>query len=200
MQFVKFTQSILVAGVLVAGIAGAQTYPAKPVRIVTSAAGGGGDLITRIIAQSISGSLGQQVIVDNRGGLLSVENVAKAAPDGYTLLSMPNNFWFLPFMQTVSYDPVKDFLPIAMTVTSPNVLIVHPSLPARSVRELIAFARARPGQLNVGAGSTGSSSHLAAELFRTMAEIKVTHVPFKGAAASLNSIMSGDVHFGMSNM
>jgi tripartite-type tricarboxylate transporter receptor subunit TctC len=182
-----------------AGTACAQDFPSKPVRMVTSAAGGGGDVITRLIAQAISAPLGQQVIVDNRGGLIASETVAKAAPDGYTLLSQPNSFWLLPYMQNVSYDPVKDFVPISLTVTSPNVIVVHPSLPVKSVKELIAFAKARPGQLNFAAGSTGSSSHLAAELFKMMAGINIVHIPYRGAGPALNDTLGGQVSLLFSN-
>src|SRR4051812_21176066 len=108
--------AITAAIAAMAGTAFAQEFPSKPVRMVTSAAGGGGDVITRLIAQAISVPLGQQVIVDNRGGVIASETVAKAAPDGYTLLSQPNSFWLLPYMQNVSYDPVKDFVPISLTV------------------------------------------------------------------------------------
>ena len=182
-----------------AGTAFAQDFPSKPVRMVTSAPGGGGDVIARLIAQAISGSLGQQVIVDNRGGVISSETVAKAPPDGYTLLSQPNSFWLLPFMQKVSYDPVRDFLPVSLTVTSPNVIVVHPSLPVKSVKELIAFAKARPGQLNFAAGSTGSSSHLAAELFKMMAGINIVYIPYRGAGPALNDTLGGQVSLLFSN-
>lgn len=178
---------------LCAAAACAQNFPTKPVRIVTSAVGGGGDVITRLIAQAVSASLGQQMIVDNRGGVISSETVAKAVPDGYTLLSQPNSFWLLPFMQNVSYDPVKDFVPVALTVNSPNLIVVHPSLPVKSVKELIAFAKAHPGQLNFAAGSNGSSSHLAAELFKRMAAIDIVHISYRGAGPALNDTLGGQV-------
>ena len=197
----QFVVSMSLVGVMGfgAGTAFAQDFPSKPVRMVTSAAGGGGDVITRLIAQAISGSLGQQVIVDNRGGVISSETVAKAPPDGYTLLSQPNSFWLLPFMQKVSYDPVRDFLPVSLTVTSPNVIVVHPSLPVKSVKEFIAFAKARPGQLNFAAGSTGSSSHLAAELFKMMAGINIVYIPYRCAGPALNDTLGGQVSLLFSN-
>ena len=197
----QFVVSMSLVGVMGfgAGAAFAQDFPSKPVRMVTSAPGGGGDVIARLIAQAISGSLGQQVIVDNRGGVISSETVAKAPPDGYTLLSQPNSFWLLPFMQNVSYDPVRDFLPVSLTVTSPNVIVVHPSLPVKSVKELIAFAKARPGQLNFAAGSTGSSSHLAAELFKMMAGINIVYIPYRGAGPALNDTLGGQVSLLFSN-
>jgi tripartite-type tricarboxylate transporter receptor subunit TctC len=147
----------------------------------------------------LSGALGQQVIVDNRGGVISSETVAHAAPDGYTLLSQPNSFWLLPFMQNVSYDPIKDFVPISLTVTSPNLIAVHPSLPVHNVKELIAFAKARPGKLDFAAGSTGSSSHLAAELFKRMAAIDIVHIPYRGAGPALNDVLGGQVSLLFSN-
>ena len=182
-----------------AGAACAQDFPSKPIRMVTSAAGGGGDVVTRIIAQSISGAIGQQVIVDNRGGVISAETVARAAPDGYTLLSQPNNFWLLPFIQKVSYDPIRDYVPITLSVTAPNVIVVHPSLPVKSVKELIAFAKANPGQLNFAAGSTGSSSHLSGELFKMMAGINIVHISYRGAAQSLNDTLGGQISLLFSN-
>ena len=120
----------------VAGTAGGQTWPVKPVRIVVTGVGSGGDFAARLIAQGISGSLGQQVIVDNRGsGNLPAEVVSRAAPDGYTLCLSAAPLWITPFLQKTSYDPVKDFSPVTLAVTSPNILVVHPSLPAKSVRE-----------------------------------------------------------------
>jgi tripartite-type tricarboxylate transporter receptor subunit TctC len=181
------------------GPASAQEYPMKPVRLVTSAAGGGGDILTRLLAQALTGPMGQSMIVDNRGGILAFEAVAKAAPDGYTLLSSPNNFWLLPFMQNVSYDPIRDFVPITLYVRSPNVIVVHPSLPVKSIKELVALAKAKPGQLNFAAGSTGSSSHLAAELFKITAGANIVHIAYKGAAAALNDTIAGNVFLLFSN-
>ena len=128
----------------------AQDYPAKPVRIVTSAAGGGNDFMARLIGGAMSGPLGQQVVVDNRGGssVIPGELVSKAAPDGYTILFASSSLWLAPLLQKVSYDPVRDLAPITLIDRAPNILVVHPSLPVRSVKELIALARARPGELN----------------------------------------------------
>ena len=193
--------SLLVAVMAISGGSplSAQDYPSKPVRMVTSAAGGGGDILTRLLAQAIAGSLGQPTIVDNRGGILAFEAVAKAAPDGHTLLSSPNNFWLLPFMQNVAYDPIRDFLPITLYVRSPNVIVVHPSLPVKSIKELVALAKAQPGQLNFAAGSTGSSSHLAAELFKITAGVNIVHIAYKGAAVALNDTLGGHVFLLFSN-
>ncbi len=193
---IRFSVSTFFVGltVLGAGMVSAQDYPNKPVRIITSAVGGGGDFVARLIAQAISGPLGQQVIVDNRGGIISIETVAKAAPDGYTLLSLSNNFWLLPFMQNVSYDPVKDFLPITLTVSAPNVVVVHSSLPVKSVKALIDLAKAKPGELNYAGTAVGSAPHLAAELFKYMAGVNIVRIPYKGAGPAISDLISGQVH------
>ncbi|MBI3043737.1 MAG: tripartite tricarboxylate transporter substrate binding protein [Betaproteobacteria bacterium] len=152
------------------GGACAQSFPTKPVRLVTAAPGGGNDFTARLIAPGLSARLGQQVLVDNRpSGVIPGDVVSRAQPDGYTLLVTTGILWILPFMQKVPFDPVKDFLPITIAVTNPNVLVVHPSLPVKSVKELIALAKAKPGELDYASGATGSSSHLAAELFKALA-------------------------------
>ncbi len=181
----------------VVSAAAAQDYPVKPIRIVTTQPGSGFDLTTRLIAEALSAALGQQVIVDNRGGaggLIAREIVAKAAPDGYTLLSYGPAFWLIQYMRkNVPYDALKDFAPITWTVSAPNVLVVHPSLPVKSVKELIALARARPGELNYGGGNTGSSAHLAAELFKHQAGVNILHVPYKGTGQSIAALAAGEV-------
>ena len=197
-------QRWMVAG-LIAGLAAwhahAQDYPVKPVRFVTSSPGGAGDFVSRVIGQAISGPLGQQVIVDNRGaGILGMELVARAPADGYTWLVTSNVFWLLPFMQKVSYDAVRDFTPAALTVTSSNIVVTHPSLPVKDIRGLIALAKSRPGQLNFAGGSTGSASHLAGELFKLMAGVDITYVPYKGAGPALNDAIGGQVHILFSNL
>jgi tripartite-type tricarboxylate transporter receptor subunit TctC len=172
-----------------------QTYPQKPVRIVTSGVGGAGDVASRIIAHGITPSLGQQVIVDNRAsGTIPVETVVRAPADGYTLLLYGSTVWLGPFLRAnVPYDPLKDLAPLTLAVTSPNVLIVHPSLPARSVKELIALARAKPGAVNYAATGIGSSPHLAGELFKAMAKVDLTRISYKGAGAALTEVMAGQV-------
>src|SRR3990170_1805340 len=171
----------LVGVVLDAGVVSGQDYPNKPIRIVTSSVGGGTDFVARQIAQGISGPLGQQVIVDNRpSGVIPGETVAKAAPDGYTLLAAGGILWMGPLIQKTPYDAVRDFSPISLTARSPNVLVVHPSLPVKSVKELIALARARPGDLNYGSAGQGGSSHLAAELFKSMAGVNIVRIAYKG--------------------
>ena len=172
----------------------AQNYPSKPVRIVTAAAGGSPDFVSRMIAQGISGPLGQQVIVDNRSsGIIPAEIVARAPPDGYTLLVTSNVLWIVTLMQKTPYDPVKDFSPISLTNQAPAVLVVHPSVPAKSVRELIALARSRPGELNYSSSTNGTASHLAGELFKAMAGVDVVRIAYKGAGLAINDLISGQV-------
>lgn len=176
-----------------AGTAASQSFPTKPIRLVTSQAGGLNDLTARVIAQALSGTLGKQVIVDNRG-IVAIDIVAKAAPDGYTVLCFANNFWLLPFLQRkVTFDPIRDFVPLTLAVTAPNVLAVHSSVPASSIKELIAIARQRPGALNYGAGATGGTPHLAAELFKTMAEVNIVHVAYKGTGPALTALLGGEI-------
>jgi tripartite-type tricarboxylate transporter receptor subunit TctC len=184
------------AGVAIpgAGAVSAQNYPTKPVRIVTAAAGGSPDFVSRVIAQGISGPLGQQVIVDNRSsGIIPAEIVARAPPDGHTLLVTSNVLWIVTLMQKASYDPVQDFSPIAMTNMAPAVLVVHPSVPAKSVKELIALAKARPGELNYSSSTNGTASHLAGELFKAMAGVNMVRIAYKGAGLAINDLISGQV-------
>jgi len=178
----------------------AQSYPARPIRLVTSASGGAGDFVSRTIGQAVSPSLGQAVVVDNRGALPGIEAVARARPDGYTLLLTSNIFWLLPLLQKVSFDPLRDFTHVALTVTTPNVIVVHPSLPAKSVKELVALARSRPGELNFAGGSTGTASHLAGEMFKILAQVNMVFVPHKGAGPALNDAIAGHVQVLFSNL
>ena len=187
--------ALLVAG---SGAVHAQTaFPVKPIRIVTAAVGGASDFTARLLAQGLGSSFRQQVIVDNRGGangIIAAQIVAKSPPDGYTLLLFTSPFWILPLLQeNVPYDPVKDFAPISMTDSSPSVLVVHPSLPVKSVRELIALAKARPGELNYSRASAGGPSHLSAELFKSMAGVNFVPVPYKGGGPALLALLGGEV-------
>jgi tripartite-type tricarboxylate transporter receptor subunit TctC len=168
-------------------------FPTKPIRIVTSAAGGGNDFMARLIAQGISGPLGEPVIVDNRTSTVTGEIVSKASPDGYTLIVSGNALWISPFLQKASYDPGRDFAPITLLGRSPVLLVVHPSVPASSVQELIALAKAKPGVLNYAAAATGTPSHLAAELFKAMAGVNIVYIPYKGVAQAVNDLISGRV-------
>ena len=177
---------------LCAGAACAQTYPAKPVRIVTAPAGGGNDFSARLVARGIGGPLGQQVIVDNRPTILGPEIVSKAAPDGYTLLLTGSSHWIGPLVDKVSYDPIRDFAAISLVDRTPVLLVVHPSLPVKNVKQLIALARAKPGQLNVSSGATGTSNYLGAVLFNHLAKVDTVRIPYKGAAPALTAVMSGE--------
>jgi tripartite-type tricarboxylate transporter receptor subunit TctC len=180
--------------VLGAGLACGQNYPNKPIRIVTSEPGGGSDFTARVIAQGLTVSLGQQVIVDNRAGTITAAQImAKAAADGYTLLSYNNSLWTLPLLQKMFYDPVRDFSPIILATRSPNILVVHPSVPVNSVRELIAFSKASPGKLNYASGTVGSSNHLAAELFKALAGVNIARIAYKGSGFAVSDLIGGQV-------
>jgi len=180
------------------GITGAiaQGYPAKPVRIIAGFAGGS-DLMARMVAQQLTPALGQQVYVEPRlgaAGNIGFEAAARSAPDGYTLLMGAVPLLSNPFVyRKVGFDPMRDFVPIAMVSTIPNGLVVHPSVPAKSLRELVQLARAHPGRIAYGSGGVGSANHLAFELLQGSAKIKFTHVPYKSASFGLVGAMSGDV-------
>jgi len=176
-----------------------QPYPNKPIRfLVGFAPGGGSDILARALATPLSETLGQPVTVDNRagaGGMIAAELTAKAPADGYTLLlGSAAAFAINPNLMTrLSYDPVKDFTPVGTFATFFSVVCVNPSLPVRSIKELIALAKARPGEINFGTAGTGSQSHLAIEQFLQMAGIKMTHVPYKGGPMAMTALLSGDV-------
>jgi tripartite-type tricarboxylate transporter receptor subunit TctC len=186
--------AIISLGLALPATASAQGFPVKPIRIVTSGLGGGNDFKARLIAQGLTANVGQQVIVDNRPNVIPNEIVAKSAPDGYTVLLNGNPMWTQPLLEKTSYDPVKDFAPITLVSTEPSVLVVHPSLPVKSVKDLIALARARPGDLNYGSVGVGSSLHLAAELFKSMARVKIEHISYKGVGQVMLDQLSGQVH------
>jgi tripartite-type tricarboxylate transporter receptor subunit TctC len=194
-SFGSAVRNTLVAlAALGAGAVHGQSYPVKPVRIVTVAPGGTPDLISRLISQGIAGNLGQPVIVDNRTGFIGIELVSRAVPDGYTLAVNGQNLWILPLLQEkIPYDPVRDFSPISLVTRAPNVLVVHPSLPAKSVEELIALAKSRPGELNCGTGGPGSSNHLSFELFKAMTGVNMVLVNYKGMGPSITGLLGGEV-------
>lgn len=192
----------VMCAVLVAASAGtglAQTsYPTRPVRmVVPSSAGGGADIIARIITPRLSERLGQQVIVDNRPGagtMIGGEVVAKSPPDGYTLLLGISTLATNPVVyKRVLYDAQRDFAPITLAISAPNILVVHPSVPVKTVKELIAFARARPGALNFASAGSGTNPHLSMELFLGMAKLKMVHIPYKGSAPAIIDMLAGHV-------
>jgi tripartite-type tricarboxylate transporter receptor subunit TctC len=175
----------------------AQSYPAGPVRIVVPfPAGGGVDTTGRLIGQRLADALGRPFVIDNRpgaNGMIGSEIVAKAPKDGYTLMVNGANFVTTPSLYNkVTYDPIKDYEPISLLSVAPNVLVVHPSLPAKSVKELVALAKARPGQVNFAGSGSGSTPHLAAELFNTLANVKMVHVPYRGTGPAIVGLMSGE--------
>jgi tripartite-type tricarboxylate transporter receptor subunit TctC len=178
----------------VAAMASAQVYPTKPVRIITAAAGGGSDFATRLIATPLGTALGQQVIVDNRG-LLASDIAARAPADGYTLLLSGQTLWLLPFMRENVASSAADFAPITVATETANLLVVHPSLPAKSTKELMALARARPGQLNYATSGVGNSVHLAGELFKSLARVDVVRVNYKAASQALTDLVAGQTQF-----
>jgi tripartite-type tricarboxylate transporter receptor subunit TctC len=170
-----------------------QPYPAKMIRIVTAAPGSNNDWGARLVGEAISPALGQRVIVENRGGL-AVDVVAKSAPDGYTLLFYGPAAWTQHLFRDTSVDPIRDLAPITMAMVSPVVLVVHPSLPVKSVKELIALARSRPGDLNYASGTLGATPFLAGELFKYMANVNIVRIAYKGTGPSMIGVMSGEAH------
>ena len=189
-------KTVTAAGVLtlcLACVVCAQEYPVKPIRVITSPIGGGNDFPARLIALAVAGPLGQQIVVDNRPTALIAEIVAKSPPDGYTLLLTGSAHWLGPLFDKVNYDPVRDFAALTLVDRSPTVLVVHPSLPAKNVRDLIVIAKARPSELNVAVGGTGSSNYVAAILFGHMAGVNMTRIPYKGNAPAITALLSGEV-------
>ncbi len=173
----------------------AQDFPSKTVRIVASEAGGGGDFIARLLAVGLTSAFGQQVIVENRGGgVVAGDVVARAAPDGYTLLLYGNTLWLLPLMRKqVPYDPQRDFVPVTLAGRAGNMLVINPSLPVKSVKDLVALARARPGQINFSTAAPGTINHLAGELFNSMANVNIVRISYRGSPSALNAVLSGEV-------
>ncbi len=195
--------ALLAVGV---GTALAQAYPSRPIRIVVPFAAGAGvlDIMARLVGQHLGASLGQQVVIDNRpgaGGIVGAEVVAKAEPDGYTLLMGNTALVVSPYLYAkLPFEPLADFVPVTLVNSAPLLLVVHPSVPVQSVKELIAYAKARPGQLNYGSGGVGSTPYLATELLKAMAGIDVVHVPYKGGAPALADLVAGQLTFMIENV
>lgn len=195
----------LVLTALAAAPAAAQTFPAKPVRIVVGfTAGGPTDIVARTLGQKLSEGWGQPVVIDNRagaGGVIATEQVARAPADGYTMLmgTIGGLAVAMSLQPNRGYDTLRDFAPVTQAVTVTNILAVHPTLPVRNVKELLALAKARPGQLTYASSGSGTVTHLAGELLKTMAQVDIIHVPFKGGAPALTALMSGEVAMSYEN-
>ena len=188
-----------------ASSAAAQDYPNRPIRlIVPQSAGGSTDLIARLLAQKMSDTLGQTIVVDNRPGAGSVngtETAAKAAPDGYTLLTVAASFTITPALhKKLPFDSVRDFAPISQVATLPHILIVHPSVPVKSVKDVIALAKAKPGELNVATSGIATSTHLAAELFMHLTGTRMVTVPYKGGSPSMTAMLAGQCQLNFAAM
>jgi tripartite-type tricarboxylate transporter receptor subunit TctC len=201
----KWSTGLAIAGMAAMGLACAQHYPTRSIRLVVpSSPGGGTDISARIIAPKLSDYLGQQVVVDNRPGagtMIGGEIVSRAAPDGYTLLMGVSTLAINPAMyKKMPYDALRDFAPISQAVSLPNVIVSHPSVPAKNVKELIALAKSRPGQLTFASAGVGTSPHLSMELFLVMAGLKMVHIPYKGSGPGAVDTVAGHVALMAPNM
>ena len=182
-----------------AGVASGQDYPSQPIRLVGSSPGGGSDTVMRLIAPTLRAAFGQPVIVDNRSTILIGDIGAKSPPDGYTVIVVGNSFIIQNLMRDTAWDPVRDFLPVTLADAGPSVLITHPSVPVRSVRDLIALAKARPGDLNYASGAPGATSQLAAELFKSMTGVRIVWVPYKDNGPGVLSVIAGQTQVMFAN-
>src|SRR5262245_59826464 len=176
-----------------------ENYPSRPVRfILPFPPGGGTDILGRVIAERLSASLGQPVVTENRGGAggnVGAEAAAHSAPDGYTIVLVAPSLAISPSLYSrLNYDPVKDFAPISLVATVPNVMLTHPAVEAQTLKEFIALARSRPGAMNYGSGGAGTSNHLAGELFNIVTGVKLVHVPYKGVNLAMQGVLAGEVH------
>jgi len=187
----------LAAAFGLAGAATAQSYPSRPVRIIVATAPGGGtDFVTRLMASKLTEALGQQVLVENRAGAgstIGYEYGVRAAPDGYTLTMITGSYSINPSLYPLKFDPLNDYTPVVWVARGPYVIVVHPSLPVRNTRELIALAKARPGQIIYGSSGQGAIVHLTTELFLYMAGVKMTHVPYKGGGPAMTDLLAGHI-------
>ena len=193
----KLLRTLLIALLAAPSMAAAQAYPSKPIRLVVPyPPGGGADNVARVFSQKLAEALGQQIVIDNRGGaagIIGAEIVAKSPPDGYTLLDDSSSRAVNPALHKLPFDTIKDFAPIGMIVINPNILVVHPSLPVATVRDLIRLARERPGQIIFASSGIGSAPHMAAELFKYLAKVNMLHVPYKGGGPALADLIGGHV-------
>ena len=191
----RFITGIIPAAIMTlgAGVACGQSYPERPIRFISPGPGGTADFTIRLTGPMLSAKFGQPVVVENRVQVVAAETVGKAAPDGYTMLIVGGTVWLGTLFQKFPYDLERDLAPIMMTTSAPNILVIHPSVAAKTVKELIAVAKAKPGELNYGSGGTGSSLHLAAELFKAMAGVNIVRVDYKGSAPALTALLGGEV-------
>ena len=194
-----FIRRVLAAIVLLAGAAAAcaQGYPGKPIRmIIAFAPGGASDVLARVVAHKLTESLDQQVVVENRPGgntVIGTEALVKAAPDGYTILMAGSSHVTTPLLQSTPYDPIKDFTPIGTVASTELVLVLHPSVPANNLQEVIAVAKSRPGKLNYGSAGSGNSTHMAGEFFNILAGVRMQHIPYKGTGPALSDLIGGQI-------
>lgn len=186
--------------VVAAGVACAQEYPAKVMRIVTSPPGGSNDFVARLLLKGLTEKLGWQIVVDNRATILAPEVVMRTAADGYTLLVTGGTFITGNLFDKLPYDPLRDFAPITLSHRQPNILVVHPSLPVKSVKELIALAKAKPGELNYASSGVGSTNHLSGELFNGMTGARIVRINYKGVGPAVTALLSGEVHLMYANL
>jgi tripartite-type tricarboxylate transporter receptor subunit TctC len=200
----RLTKAVAVLLALTSAAAAADDYPNRPVRLIIPVPpGGSNDVVGRLVAQQLSVKLGQQVFVDNRGGAggtIGTEACATAAPDGYTLCIISIAHAVNPSLHKLNYDPIKSFTPISIFATGPNVLVIHPSLPVASVKELIALAKQKPGELNYASAGVGSFQNLGGELFKLMAGVNIVHIPYKGGGPAMQDVISGHVKIMFSSL
>ncbi|HEX4329518.1 MAG TPA: tripartite tricarboxylate transporter substrate binding protein [Burkholderiales bacterium] len=198
--------ALLALALLTSGAACAQAYPSRPIRLIAPFSAGAGvvDIMARLLSQRLGSALGQPIVIENRpgaGGISGTEYAAQTAPDGYTLLITNVSLVVSTYLYTkLPFDANRDFVPISMINSAPLMLVVHPSVPAKTARELITYARAHPGELNYGSGGVGSTPHLCVELFKSLAGIEATHVPYKGGAPALADLVGGQLSFMIENM
>jgi tripartite-type tricarboxylate transporter receptor subunit TctC len=192
-KFAALATAAFAIGISVPEHAQSQNYPVKPIRIVTGAPAGGADVMARLLGQTLAGSLGQPVIIDNRAGTTSGEIVARSIADGYTLLVAGSSFWVEPLFKKTPVDPMRGLVPLSLLVDSPNILVTTLSLPVKSVKDLIDMARAKPGALNYASSTLGGSPQVAGELFKHMAAVNIVGVPYKGAGPAISDVMGSHV-------